>query len=261
MEEKKADQHNDLARDFFQNRLALIISFILVAVLIGGCGYVLFSFKEEQALALTAYRDAERQLDGITTWDQMIATASTGWFTDKLNTAKLVLIVNTLEFGNGPTGLDADLAGYARNWCAASLETLSIEKGEIDGVAIRADSPVKTRQKALSQAYDSQMSIILDVNELVANWDSKTTAARTDKLNAIQDQLKGIVSLAAIVKAQTEQIVLAKDAEKKRLTQRVFETQERINLLNERKNWSVLGIIAGGLGLIGLIFGVKKYYF
>ena len=85
----------DLVRDFFQNRLALIFSFLLALLLIGGCGYVLISFKAEQERALTSYYDAEKQLNEIDALNQIISTASTGWFTDETNTSKLVLIDNT----------------------------------------------------------------------------------------------------------------------------------------------------------------------
>jgi len=255
-------RRDNLFENFFQNGLALITAFIFSTALVGGLGYVLFNQKGEENAVYDSFDKLLEHSNDVKAWGQLLDSSAGGWFMAPETPIQLAVVYQTLKDNQSQGKLDPLFVSNALNWCANSLDTLSSEKGQIDGVTISdADYLIKAHQQAISGEFQGQIDLIYSMQDIITNWESETGAIHASKLLSIDKQIREQKSLAKKIAAQGKQIVEVKKAEQQQLEQGYAKLEDKMYQIQTKKNWSIAGVAIGVIWLVGLIIGAKKYYF
>jgi len=255
-------RRDNLIENFFQNGLALFTAFIFSVALVGGLGYVLFTQKTEENAVYESAQDILKHSNDVNAWVQLLTYYSAGWLMNSEKLDQFGVIYKTLENSQNQGKLDLSFASSASHWCRNTLNVLSAEKAQIDGVTIsESDYLIKAHQQSMSKSYQGQIDLTYAMQDIITNWENETGAARASKFLSLEKPIREQASLIKQIRTQSDQIVVAKKAEQQQFHQEYAELQDRMIQIQTKKNLSIVGVVVGIIWLIALAFGAKKYYF
>jgi hypothetical protein len=259
--QKKKRRPNRIEK-FLQNRLALPATIILSTVLVAALGYITYHEQAEENGVIDSINQLGKQSESVKANSQLLALGKDGWFTNPANPAEVRSIFRKLKENSAQGKLDFQFFSTSLNWLSQSLETLSLQKNQMDGVAASEADPIaKAHQQSISEAYQRQMELIRRLQDSIDAWEHETPVTRSQELISIEEQILQESALTQNVSAESHQLAEAQKKEEGELGEELTRLQESKHQLQVRKNFAMLGIILGITWLAGLILSSRKYYF
>jgi hypothetical protein len=258
--QKKKRRANRIEK-FLQNRLALPATIILSTVLVAALGYITYHDQAEENRVLDSIDQLGKQSESVKANSQLLAVGKDGWFMNPANPAEVRAIFRKLKENSAQGKLDFQLFSTSLNWLSQALDTLSLQKNQMDdAVTLEADQIARAHQQSISDIYQRQMELIRRLKDMIDSWENETPVTRSQELISIEEQILQESALTRNVSAESHQLAEAQKKETGQFGEKLTRLQESKHQLQVRKNFAILGIIIGITWLAGLIMGARKYY-
>ena len=259
---KKKKRRANRIENFLQNRLALLATIIFSTALVAALGYILYHEQAGENGVLDSINQLGQQSESLKANTQLLAVGKDGWLMNPANPAEVRVIFRKLKENSTQGKLDFQFLSTSLNWLSQSLETLLLQKNQMDGAAtLEADHIAKAHQQSISDAYRRQMELIRRLKDIIDSWENETPVTRAQELISIEEQILQESALTQNVSAESDQLAQAQKTEEQQFGDKLTRLQESKHQLQVRKNFAMVGIIIGITWLAGLIMSGRKYYF
>jgi hypothetical protein len=243
---------SSLAEKSSEQLFTLLLPFIFSTALVGGCAYLLFHSRNERNNI-----DREILQFGILTQedkhaDEMGKVFRTGLFAENAQSLKLGNTINYLSSNIKVEKLEDTYAKDTLDWSTQSIARLSSEKGQIGGYTF-SNELYKNLQHDELKAYEADVGLYRQINELIINWQKDSTDERRKYLAAIAD--KAIEEKVALSQIQTRSMQAIEQLQLK-----MKENEQQYNELKDKnRTWgikstlAIIGIAIGSAATLGIL--------
>lgn len=243
-----------------ESSLGLLVTTIIAVALIAGSMYLFFATQSKLDEVDDSFIDAQEEVAEAKAFYEMVEIRATGWFSDTANVDRLVSILEHLRSSVCDSALDKSFALSTLDWCSKSVVQLNSEKGLVGGFVIR-DELVYNQQQSFISQYDTQISLLNEITDMVRSWAEETAEDRDARFDTIDGYILQASSLAATVQVQAQQIVYEfKNVKLKELDQ--LEAQvDKSTQLQTRRSLAIVGIIVGSALIVFPVISAMRFYF
>lgn len=253
---KKLSKGREWLQIITESTLRIVITTIISVGLIGGGGFLLFTYKNEiksvnQTMAYYEMQSAEINLD-----IQMMNIEISGWFPDLSHVKEMAQVYCGLKNSCTDRSLEQTFSKKTLIWCFQAMNQLTSERGQVKGFIFSIES-FKRHQRAMISFYDALINYVQKQCELTSKWDILSKEERQEQIISIErawfDVNEKVSTMDNLVQTQSDCDLRNKQ------NQRLFEEGE--SKLNDLLIKGILSIFGVALGVCLLLFvGWRIFY-
>ena len=248
---------NPLYQKATETILSTIVTAILSVGLISGSTYLLFGYQNELETIERVNSEFEIVNVEYSSYDKMANVVKTAPLTDEQIYTEIDTI-NTLKENKTEAKLDEEFVEFTINWCDNLLMELATAKGTISGFVFQKNSVYGfyETQLILLSKIDSDISTVQEIKSLVVDWESLDIPTKSSRISGIENLVTVQVEKLQSGMSRIQQSMASSQIKLDALNKLVAESDRAYNKLQIKFTASIIGIIAGLLLLVVIIYAV-----
>jgi hypothetical protein len=248
---------NPLYQKATETILSTIVTAILSVGLISGSTYLLFGYQNELETIERVNSEFEIVNVQYSSYDKMANVVKTAPLTDEQIYTEIDTI-NALKENKTKAKLDEEFVEFTINWCDNLLMELATAKGTISGFVFQKNSVYGfyETQLILLSKYDSDISAVQEIKSLVVEWESLDIPAKSSRISEIENLVTVQVEKLQAGMSRIQQSMASSQVKIDALNKFIVESDRAYNRLQIKLTVSIIGIIAGLLLLVVIIYAV-----
>jgi hypothetical protein len=164
----------------FGSVITKIVIALIMLVVVGGTGYILFGYNEDSSKINKMILDMDNVISQEEAFNDMLNIFANGWNKSSDNNwdkiSKIITKAKT-TIGIPLSSLDEKFVAESSNILSAAITRLNFERGSVQGFQFH-DKFLQRGQSVFVSIYDTKIKAIESLRELILNWDTTSNNNR-----------------------------------------------------------------------------------